>query len=171
MNCNEIEIHAIEYMDGALSAGLRTRVDAHLTGCSDCRERLEGFASVNDLLDSWDPIVPSAAFDARLERKIYEQKTGYTDWWAALSALLGGAALGKPVLAGALAAILLVAVSVVQFAPNQTQPGAGLSEMGTILATIEGSEELFLYRNLPVLENFELLSNFKVLQELNSSTP
>jgi predicted anti-sigma-YlaC factor YlaD len=171
MKCTEMEIHAIEYMDGELSAELHTRVETHLTSCSDCRERLEGFASLNDLLDSWAPIVPSATFNARLEREISAQKTGYVDWWKSLTAMLDGASLGKTVLAGALTAILLVAIFVVRFAPNQTRAGADFSELDTIMATIEGSEDLILYSDLQVLENFEMLSNFEILQELNNSTP
>jgi hypothetical protein len=41
-----------------------------------------------------------------------------------------------------------------------------------MVATIsDGTDELALYQDLAVLEDWELLTNFEVLQELNRTTP
>lgn len=172
MKCNEIEIYAIPYLDGTLPAREREQVELHLRGCSACAERLRGFSEVSSLLDNWEGIQPSASFNARLQHRILAQPAASASWWERIWVRLIPLPLSKPVLAGAVLAVMLVAVAVVRYSPSPF--GAAGTEQGTtptVAVLSDGPDELALYRDLAVLEDWELLSNFEVLQELNTSTP
>ena len=48
--CAEIVELVTEYLDGALPADLRTRVQAHLAGCDSCAEYLDQIVQTSALL-------------------------------------------------------------------------------------------------------------------------
>jgi hypothetical protein len=76
-----------------------------------------------------------------------------------------------PALAGAVLAVVLAAVVLVRYDPSSFSAPA-TEPAPTPLALISAStDELALYQDLPVLEDWEMLSNFEVLQELNGKTP
>ncbi len=64
----------------------RARVEAHLASCQDCREELEGFASLRGKLSAWRRPQPRPAFTPR--------GLVIPRWLAAAAALLLGIALG-----------------------------------------------------------------------------
>ena len=173
MNCKELEFHAIEYLDGTLASGQAQAVELHRADCAACAERLRGFSAVSGLLDGWEGIRPSAAFNARLEQRILEQPAAAAGWWSRLSSRFVLLPFGKPALAGAMLAVALIAAVVVQYYPGS--PGAisqgPTASPATAPVVTAGNDDLALYQDLLVLENWELLSNFEVLQELETTTP
>ena len=40
MNCEELSIHVVDYLDGTLSADISAGLEAHVEGCDACREQL-----------------------------------------------------------------------------------------------------------------------------------
>jgi len=169
MKCNELEVYGLDYLDGTLARQEREAVELHLSACAACAERVRGFREVNRQLDAWEGIQPSASFNARLEQRIVAQPSASGRWldWLALPFVQRPYA--KPALAGAMLAVLLAAVALVRhFPPTPTD----VTAPETMVATIsDGTDELALYQDLAVLEDWELLTNFEVLQELNRTTP
>lgn len=178
MKCHDLDSLAIEYLDGALDTPARAPVEAHLAVCGDCAARLRGLAGVSQLLDSWQDIRPSASFDFRLQQKMNSPAASSTSWRDRLSLWWFFLPFSRPALAGAMLAVILSAVAVIQFYPGGIHSGwqATIVSSGTDSTLVaaglaDGNDELALYAELPVLENWELLSNFEVLQEMKGTTP
>jgi anti-sigma factor RsiW len=171
MNCREIEIHAIEYLDGKLATHERRddrrALELHLETCAACAERLRGFADVSAMLGAWESIEPSASFNSLLERRLASQPEAAAGWWERLSAGLAWFPLGKPALAGAVLGMMLFGVILARYYSASSNTLTPAAEDTAIVANMmDGNDEL-----VPVLENLELLSNFEVLQELQTTTP
>ncbi|MBI3935288.1 MAG: zf-HC2 domain-containing protein [Acidobacteria bacterium] len=171
MKCRDIEIHAIAYLDGKLARNEAVAVERHLAGCSACAERLHGFSDVSSRLDGWEPVQPSPSFNARLERRILAEPATSAGWRERISFWFQMHPSGRPALAGALLGMMLFAVVLARYnpsAPFPLTPGSeGTQRVGTVS---DGNDELALYRDLPVLEELDLLSNFEVLQEFETTT-
>jgi hypothetical protein len=81
------------------------------------------------------------------------------------------------VFAIALLAVVALGAALIGYSPRSSQtPSAAASAAGDIeappvvVALASGSvDEVALYRDLPVLEDWEVLRNFEVLQELSSA--
>ena len=171
MNCRQIESHAIAYLDGKLKRQQAEAVARHLAGCAACAERLRAFSDVSSLLDGWEPVEPSATFNARLQQRILAEPATQAAWWDRLAWWLPLNSFGKPVLAGTVLGMILFAVVLARYTPGTSVSIPPSTANTALLATtFEGADELALYQDLPVLENLELLSNFEVLQELQTTT-
>jgi anti-sigma-K factor RskA len=168
MNCRELELVAIEYVEGVLPASARDALHAHLARCAPCAERVRGLSAVNNLLDGWEGMQPSASFDARLQQRISQQQA--SQGWQRFADRYLRFPFARPALAGALLSVLLVAVALVRYYPGSS-PVAVNQPSPAEAAAAPSADELALYQDLRVLENWELLSNFEVLQELNEATP
>lgn len=169
MNCSEIERYAIEFMEGAAFPE-REAVERHQEVCTACAERLRGFSEVSRLLDAWEGIQPSPSFDVRLGQRVATQPPS-GGWWERLAVGWLRLPSAGPALAGAVLAVVLAAVALVRYDPSSFSAPA-TEPAPTPLALISAStDELALYQDLPVLEDWEMLSNFEVLQELNGKTP
>jgi hypothetical protein len=167
MNCKQLERYAIEFTEGAAFPE-REAVERHLRTCTTCAERLQGFSDVSRLLDGWEGIQPSASFDARLGQRVAAQPAA-AGWWERLTEEWLRFPSASPALAGAVLAIVLAAVALVRYYPSSfptTEP-----QPAPIAVDSTGPDELALYQDLPVLEDWDMLSNFEVLQELNGKTP
>jgi anti-sigma factor RsiW len=170
MNCKLMETSLIPYMDGLLPDREHEEVDGHLRVCPDCSDRVRGFHRVSDLLETWQDIEPSASFDARLENRILASTTGASGWWQRIvSAIL--VPISRPVLAGAMMAVMLVAVVLVRYSPRTSGEALATEQPSVVVANLSDGDDITLYKDLPVLENWEMLSDFDVLQELKTSTP
>ncbi|HWP83589.1 MAG TPA: zf-HC2 domain-containing protein [Terriglobia bacterium] len=180
MNCKELERYAIPYLDGKLARKDAAAVQQHLAGCAACARRLRGFSAVGSLLDAWEPVQPSPAFDLGLQQRLRAEAASPAGWRERLWLWLPVDAFARPALAGALLGILLVAVALTRFIPAHTGEALGASAEQPLFwsapvpvdtAPADADyDELALYQQLPVLENLELLSNFEVLQELKTTT-
>lgn len=169
MTCQQIETLLIPHLDGKLSLRHKHEVEQHLEACSSCAARVRDFAEVSGLLDEWKGIEPSAFFNARLEQRIAAEAAA-TGWWGGWFQRLVLAPLGNPALAVALLAIVSFGIVFLRYSPAPPQTLA-TPEPPVVAAAISGEDELALYRNLAVLEDWEVLRNFEVLQELSSTHP
>ena len=161
MKCNEAEGFLIPYMDGKLAPRERVEVEMHLQGCSSCAERAKGFTEVSGLLDAWEGIEPSPFFDVRLERRI-KQGSHSAGWLETLWSGLQSLPLGRPAFAAAMVAVIFLAVVLVGYSPSTSESLAG-REQQPMVASLAGEMDYLV----PVLEDWDLLRNFEVVQELS----
>ena len=164
MTCQEIESRAISYMDGRLSPQERETMAQHFQSCPACAERMQGFVHVSDLLGGWEDIQPSPGFHARLEQRI--QETASAGWWESFWSRLLPVPAPSPVFATVLMVVLLVSVVLVRYSPAPQETFARQQPAATASAGSQGVDELALSQNLALLEDWEIVANFEVLQEL-----
>jgi anti-sigma factor RsiW len=171
MNCKQMESCAIEYLDGKLERKQAEAVARHLADCAVCAERMHAFSDVSSQLDAWEPVQPSALFNARLQQRILAEPARPAGWRDRLALWLPVNSFGRPALAGALLGLMLFAVVLERYTPATSVPASQATASTALVATtFEGPDDLTLYQDLPVLENLEFLRNFDVLQELQTTT-
>lgn len=154
MNCKRMETRWIEYLDGRLRENERRDVESHLHGCAVCRMRLEEFRAVSGLLDELPVEEPSAAFDIRVRSRLAAEPQP-RGWWAWLSP--------SPRVAFAASLLLML---VVWNGSRPTDPDAYDHRM-----TASTDTEFRMIKDLPVLEDYDVLSNFEPLSDLGQETP
>lgn len=171
MNCKELEVTAIAYLDGKLPPRQREAVESHLEGCSACRERIQGFSGVLGILSEWEDIRPSPFFHTRLARRI-EQEAASEGWWGSLRQGWLFRPLANPVFAAALVAVVALAVVLLRYSPAPLEtmtPEPPLPRV-TAVSTV-GVDDPTFYSKMPMLEDWDVLRNFEVLQELSDTPP
>lgn len=136
MSCSRMEKKILGYVDGRLKESERLEVEKHLAGCAACRLRANEFRAVSGLLDELPIIEPSPAFDLRVHARVAAEPVKQS-WWAWFPA---------PRVAIA-AAMLVVAMVWVGTHSSNRQPQIAQDD-------------------IPVLENYDVLSNFEPLTEL-----
>jgi anti-sigma factor RsiW len=148
MKCEGMEKRLIAYLDGRASPNERRQVTGHLATCSPCRARAEEFRALSAVLDELPAAEVSPAFDARLRLRIAAESSQKSWWmWFEPSARL------------AFAATLLLALSVwMASLPPSPSPN------WTMAANTDA--EFKMIKDLPVLEDYDVLSNFEALSEL-----
>ncbi|MBV9885738.1 MAG: zf-HC2 domain-containing protein [Acidobacteria bacterium] len=145
MSCNRMESRILPYVDGRLKAGEMKEVEAHLKTCAACQLRVNEFRAVSSFLDELPQIEPSSAFDARVHARVAAEPVKRS-WWSVFAP--------SPRVAFA-ASMLLLATVWFGSRPNETvAPG------------ITGAEPEQVESDLPVLENFDVLSSFDALSDL-----
>ena len=142
MNCGGMEKKMMGYVDGRLKEGERLEMEKHLGTCAACQLRVNEFRAVNVLLDELPMIEPSAAFDVRVWARVAAEPAKQS-WWAWFA----------PSPRVAFAASMLV-LAMVWLGSRPAEPSLNASEVEKI------------NQNLPVLENFDVLSNFAPLTDL-----
>ena len=145
MSCGRMENKILAYIDGRLKASEHAEMEKHLAACPACSLRVNEFRAVGDLLGELPMIEPSAAFDVRV-RALVAAEPVKQSWWAWL----------KPSARPVFAAALLV-VAVVWLGGRPPQPD--VSQVAKQEAQIE--------QDLPVLENYDVLSSFEPLADLS----
>jgi len=184
MKCLERE-QLFAYAHQMLARQEESEVRAHLAECSACRAVAAEFRQLDAVLDEWKPLEPSPWFDTRVRAAIAaaEEKRAARPFFG-LRWVLVPAVVVVLVMLG----ILLMRRSpqtpqpvAQQQAPQVSQPAPdvppadqpkqlaqaqppGATQPQTTATTEE--DELSLYQNLPVLEDYDLLANFDVLSEL-----
>jgi len=147
MNCGQMENRLIAYLDGKANRTERREVEAHLAACAACRTRAEEFRLLSGVLDEVPMKEPSPAFDARLRARLAAEPPRRSFWaWLAPSPRLAFAA-----------SMLLVAsvwISSLPQAPRQDS------------VTPNADAEFRMIKDLPVLEDYDVLANFEALSEL-----
>jgi anti-sigma factor RsiW len=137
MSCNRIENKILGYVDGRLKESERLEVEKHLAACAVCRLRVNEFRAVSGLLDELPVIEPSAAFDLRVHARVAAEPVKQS-WWAWFTP--------SPRVAFA-ASLLLLATIWIGTHSNTPQPQIAQDD-------------------IPVLENYDVISNFEPLTEL-----
>lgn len=157
------------FSQGMLPEREESDARAHLEGCGVCRGVLEGYRRLDCVLGEWTPATePSPWFDARVRAATAAaQSAGSQRGFFGLN-------VNRWLVTPALAA-LLVASSVVIFRDSRTRPPALPSQATTAnVATVTvaprasqaGAQELKLYQNLLVLEDYDMLADFDVISAL-----
>jgi hypothetical protein len=129
-------------VDGRLKESERLEMEKHLSTCGACQLRVNEFRAVASLLEEVPQIEPSAAFDVRVRARVAAEpvKQG---WWALF--------IPSPRVAFAASLLLLATVWVASRPTDRT---------------LTAADEAQINQDLPVLENFDVLSDFGALTEL-----
>lgn len=137
MSCSRMENKILGYVDGRLKEGERLEMEKHLSTCAPCQLRVTEFSSVHALLDELPMIEPSEAFDLRVRARVAAEPAKQS-WWAGF--------LPSPRVAFAASMLLL----------------------GTLwIGTFSGSLDTQIPQaDVPVLENYDVISSFEPLTEL-----
>ncbi len=149
MNCERIETRLIAWLDGRPSKAERRELEEHLRACEACRMRAEEFRRLWGVLDEMPLVETSPAFDARLRARLAAEPPRASLWsWL----------IPSPRLAFAVTALLLLSVWISSLPPaNMPAPPASTDA------------EFKMIKDLPVLENYDVLANFEALSELPSN--
>ena len=145
MSCGRMENKILGYIDGRLKASEQAEMEKHLATCAACSVRVNEFRAVGDLLGELPTIEPSAAFDIRV-RALVAAEPVKQSWWAWLKPS------ARPVFA---AAMLIVAVI---WLGGRAQPDAN---------QVAQQSDAQIEQDLPVLENYDVLTNFEPLSDLS----
>ena len=142
MSCKRMENKIVAYVDGRLKDSERLEMEKHLSACRACQLRVNEFRAVAGFLDELPQIEPSAAFDVRVRARVAAEpvKQG---WWAWFTP--------SPRVAFA-ASLLLLATVWIGSRPTDR--------------TLTAADEAQINQDLPVLENFDVLSDFGALTDL-----
>jgi len=142
MSCTRMENKIMGYVDGRLKESERLEMEKHLSACGACQLRVNEFRAVSSLLDEVPQIEPSPAFDVRVRARVAAEpvKQG---WWAWFTP--------SPRVAFA-ASLLLLATVWIGSRPTDR--------------TLTAADEAQINQDLPVLENYDVLSDFGALTDL-----
>jgi anti-sigma factor RsiW len=159
-DCAAFESKFIEYLGASVRPADRHSVEEHLSGCASCRLRVEEFRALWGALDELPAISPSPSFDASLRARLTEQPSRHSFWeW-----------LPSPRLVFAVTALVAVSVWLSSMPRVKTTPPLG-SQVSPVIPAIQVSQvttesDFGMIRDLPVLENFDVVSKFDALSEL-----
>lgn len=156
MNCEEVSKELVGYLDRRANSAERRQVEDHLLECAACRVRAEEFRGVWSVLEELPAIEPSLGFDARVRERVAAEPQRRWFWGF----------VPQPRLAFAVALLLLLSVGIAKF------PQRNVSAPATATAVNE-TEQFQEIKDLPVLENYEVLTKFDALSELSpaAATP
>jgi anti-sigma factor RsiW len=150
MNCEGIEAQLIAYLDGKAREAEGREVEAHLAACGACRARADEFRRLWGVLEEAAVLEPSLGFDARLRRVIAAEPQPALFAWLIPSMRM----------AVAVTALVLLSVWISSVPPGDNSAPVAKAE-----------EEFIMIRDLPVLEDYDVLANFEVLSELPAAKP
>jgi len=145
MKCHEVADELIAYLDRRANSAERQIIEEHLRTCAPCRTRAEQFRKVWNVLDEVPSIEPSLGFDVRLRQRVASELRPKWAGWFVL----------EPRLAFSMALLIALTVWMAKMPP------------ATSLETELGTKQQFeMIKDLPVLENYDVLSKFDALSEL-----
>lgn len=147
MNCHEVREEMLLMGPGENSP----QAVAHVRGCAACANELASLRSTMTLLDEWTAPEPSPYFDTKLRARLKSEPEPARGWQRWLAPVSGW----KPAMAVALAAVMVVGVSVYK-TPNQpTQTDAALViQPGTAVSDLQK-----LDKNQELYASFDLLDD------------
>jgi hypothetical protein len=130
---------------------------AYLETSPECRAMYEQQQAVWEALDLWEPAEPSVGFDralyATIERGEANEPAGVWGWLGRPAEWLGGL---RPSLAAGLAALLLIAGTIVTYQPQR-------GESPVAMQRIESPESDYVEQIDQALEDIEMLADFEAL--------
>jgi len=158
MNCNQVRELLPDVAAGMEIDKKTEDVQNHISSCSTCAAKLQGFRQTMALLDQWEAPEPGPYFDTRLGARLREEMArpavGWLHW---LLRPAVAASLAIAVVAGALAFTnreILFPGSEQELAISIPVPGVP-AEPGTAVGDLQALER-----------NHELYADFDVLDEL-----
>ncbi len=81
MNCKELEELLSGYIEGTLNQAVAEEVEAHLAGCSRCREKMHQMRALVGRLKDLEMVEPSAGFEARLWGQLRRESSPRSRGW------------------------------------------------------------------------------------------
>jgi anti-sigma factor RsiW len=148
MKCEDMSKDLIGYLDRRANSAERREVEDHLASCASCNARAEQLRGVWSVLEEVPAIEPSFDFDARVRARVAAEPQPRWFRWL----------MPQPRLAFSMA--LLLALSV--WMSKLPQPNAA-----THSAEAQNDSEQFQeIKDLGVLENYDVLTDFDALSEL-----
>ena len=151
MSCSRMEKLMLPYVDGRLKVSEQREVEKHLADCAACRLRVNEFRAVSGLIDELPQIEPSEAFDLRVRARVAAEPVK-RNWWAWY--------MPSPRVAFAASALLLAIVWFGSRPMATNNPSLG----PTANANVNPDD-------LPVLENYDVISSFEPLADLPPVQP
>jgi len=147
--CEGMEDKLVEYLDGRAKPAQRRAVEEHLAGCEGCSVRAQEFRALWSVLDDVPAISPTPGFDAALRARLVAEpvRRGFWEW--------------MPAPRFAFAALALVAMSVWVASVPRVTPNQSAK-----IQTAVSDADFSMIRDLPVLENYDVISKFDALSEL-----
>jgi predicted anti-sigma-YlaC factor YlaD len=94
-------------LTGDLSAAERAQLDAHLSGCGQCRDTLEAFAEERRLVSGLRDVTPPRDLGARVRAGIEGRGSVTAPWWRRPATLVGAFASLATVAAAVLAVVVI----------------------------------------------------------------
>jgi anti-sigma factor RsiW len=152
--CAAMEGMLVEYLDGRARPAERHAVEEHLAGCDSCRSRAAEFRALSDVLGDLPEISPSPAFDASLRARIAAEPPRRSFWNL----------LPSPRLAFAVTALVALAVWI--GSRPVAVPDSSASALAISASKTATESDFGMIRDLPVLENYDVISKFDALSEL-----
>jgi anti-sigma factor RsiW len=154
MNCERMETQWIAYLDGRATPRERREAEQHLATCPACRQRLEEYRGVWNMLDEVPAPDPSPWFDAHLRRRVAAEPA--PSGWRRLAGWLP-----QPRLALATLALVALGFWVASAPPQPTAhpPALAMNEQ----------EEFRMIKNMQVLENYDLLKDLNAPSEVEGN--
>ena len=141
-----MENRILGYVDGRLKESERLEMEKHLLTCAACQLRVNEFRAVSVLLDELPMIEPSAAFDVRVNARVAAEPAKQS-WWAWFTP--------SPRVAFAASMLLLATVWIGSQREN----------------TLTAGDIDKINENMPVLENYDVISDFAPLSDLSQQAP
>ena len=157
MNCTQVRELLPDLAAGMNIDKGTEDVQTHISSCSACAAKLQGFRQTMALLDQWQAPDPGPYFDTRLGARIREEiarpATGWLPW------------LRRPALAASLAVAVVAGALVVS---NRAILFPGSAEKLVIRVPVPGvpAEPGTAVGDLQALEKHDLYADFDVLDEL-----
>jgi anti-sigma factor RsiW len=147
MNCERMGVLLLAVVDGRATPEERERVSAHVAGCEVCARKLDEMGATWSALDALPTADASAWFETRLRARMAEMPAGHN--WAAW--LPGSARWAAVVALVAIALWFSVRPPILRRAPA---------------TNAQSQEDFAVIKNLPELENYDVISNFEALSAL-----
>jgi len=149
MKCEDVSKELIGYLDRRANSAERRQVEEHLTECAACRTRAEEFRELWSVLEEVPAVEPSFGFDARMRQRVAAEPR--PRWFGFVP---------QPRLAFSMALLFALSVWMAKLPPSNTIPASAS-------ASAE-SEQFQAIKDLGVLDNYEVLTKFDALSELDA---
>jgi anti-sigma factor RsiW len=149
MKCEDVSKELIGYLDRRANSAERRQVEEHFTECAACRTRAEEFRELWSVLEEVPAVEPSFGFDARVRQRVAAEPR--PRWFGFVP---------QPRLAFSMALLFALSVWMAKLPPSNTIPASAS-------ASAE-SEQFQAIKDLGVLDNYEVLTKFDALSELDA---
>jgi anti-sigma factor RsiW len=160
MNCNQVR-ELLPDLAAGMDKGTQD-VRTHISSCSACAAKLQGFRQTMALLDQWQAPEPGRYFDTRLSARIREEVTRPAAGWRYW--------LRRPAVAISLAAVLVAGAMVIgnrailfpgsveELAIRIPVPSVP-AQPGTAVGDLQALEKHDLYADFDVLDELQVQSD------------
>jgi len=149
MKCEDVSKELIGYLDRRANSAERRQVEEHFTECAACRTRAEEFRQLWSVLEEVPAVEPSFGFDARVRQRVAAEPR--PRWFGFVP---------QPRLAFSMALLFALSVWMAKLPPSNTIP--------TVASASAESEQFQAIKDLGVLDNYEVLTKFDALSELDA---